>query len=356
MPDFTWIAEQERLTAAALTVRAQVISPNDNGKLLWDTIMPRVNVDATKLSSLRAVNVRITADRREWNQRGRLINLITPPKREMEWIPVESYFTLEEKEINDLLNEVRGNQALFRDVIGVRIPARTDALINANYRRIELDVFSAWANGNIVVMDPQTGTTYTVSYGFDTARYLTAGTAWDNVGVNAYNELMNFLANATELMGAAPAGVMLRSATRRAIQVDAPNAAPAAITANITPTIRQIEERIQDETGNPFRFFVNERTVETFVDGGITRATTKVWPQHKVAAIPAGGTIGNTAFAPVSRAYDLTSQVPDAGIDVRGMTVYHSEAGMGREFTVEAQCNPMPDPDEQNLYVIDAGV
>lgn len=356
MPDFSWIAEEERLTNAALTVRAQAVSPNDNGRLLWDGFMPRRNVDQTKLSSLSNQDVRITADRREWNQRGRYINLVTPPRRELEWIPIESYFKLEEKEINDLMNEVRGNQALFRQIIAARIPERTDLAALANLRRLELDVFSAWSRGNITVMDPQTGVTYTVSYNFDASRYLTAATAWNDAAVNAYDELLAFLANAQEAMGVAPIGVMLRSATRRAIQLDAPNPAPAAVTAGITPTISQVEQRIQDETGNPFRFFVNESSVQTFTDGGITRQTTKVWPTGVVAAVPPGFQVGTTAFAPVVRAYDISNQVPDAGVDLRGQTVYHEAANGGRELTVECQFNPMPDPDEQMLYVINAGV
>ena len=114
--------------------------------------------------------------------------------------------------------------------------------------------------------------------------------------------------------------------------------------------------RIQDETGRPFRFFINENTVETYTDGGIARTTTKVWPTQKVAAVPAGKSVGSTAFAPVVRAYDISNQTPEAGVDVRGITVFHDIAGAGRELTVEGQFNPMPDPDEQKLFVIDAGV
>jgi hypothetical protein len=82
----------------------------------------------------------------------------------------------------------------------------------------------------------------------------------------------------------------------------------------------------------------------------------KVWPAQHVAAIPAGNAIGSTAFAPVVRAWDLSSQSPDAGVDVRGITIYHEIKNGGRELTVEGQFNPMPDPNEQKLYVIDAGV
>lgn len=353
MPDFTWMGAEEELSAAALTVRAQTVDPTDQGRLLWDGFMPRRNVDQTKISSLTNQNVRITADRREWNQRGRYINLVTPPRREIEWIPIEAYFRLEEKEINDLMNEVRGNQALFRQIIGVRIPERTDILAMANWRRLELDVFEAWALGQITSMNPQTGQTFVVDYGFDASRYQVAGTAWD-VATNAYEEFMAWWADAFTTLGPL-AGVMLRQATRDAIVADAPNPVPG-VGADLRPTLTQVEQRIRDETGRPFQFFVNENTVDTFTDAGVTRQQTKVWPARMVAAVPAGFQVGTTAFAPVVRAYDISAQAPDAGVDVRGITVFHDVGGAGRDLTVEGQFNPMPDPFEERIYVIDAGV
>jgi hypothetical protein len=348
------MAAQERLTAAALTVRAQTVSPNDQGQLLWDQFMPRRDVDATKLASLTSQNVRITTDRREWNARGRYVNLVTPPRREIEWVPIEGYFKVEEKEINDLLNEVRGNQAIFQQVIGARIPDRTDMLVQANYRRLELDVFEAWTKGQITAMNPQTGVTFVTSYGFDAARYTTAATAWNDAGVNAYNLFLAWLQLAYEAIGPM-SGVMMRLATRSAIVADAPNPMPGAVTG-LTATVSQVEQRIQDETGRPFRFYINENTVQTYTDGGITRQTVKVWPAMRIAAVPASGRIGSTAFAPVARAYDITNQVPDAGVDLRGQTIYHEVSNGGRELTVEGQFNPMPDPDEANIYVANVGV
>lgn len=352
--DFTWMAEELELTPIALTVRAQAVDPTDTGRLFWDIFMPRRDVDQTKLATLSNLDVRVTADRREWNQRGRYIPLITPARKELEWVPIESYFKIEEKEINDIMNEVRGNQALFREVIGARIPARTESLARANWRRLELDVFGAWANGNLVAKNPQTGTTYTVSYGFDVNRYQTASTAWSDPGVNAYNEFLAWLEDGIEAVGPIQ-GAMMRLASRNAIQADAPNPMPGAI-SGLRATITQIEQRIQDELGSPFRFFLNENTVEVFDDGGIARTQTKVWTAEKVAIVPAGFRVGSTAFAPVTRAYDVSRQVSGAGVDVRGVTVYHEASNGGRELTVEAQVNPMPDPDEAKLYVIDAGV
>jgi hypothetical protein len=353
MPDFTWMQAESLLSPAALSVRAQTVDPTDQGQLLWDVFMPRRNVEQTKLTSLTAQNVRVTADRREWNARGRYINLITPPRKELEWVPIESYFRLEEKEINDLMNEVRGNQALFRSIIAARIPDRTDLLAMANWRRLELDVFEAWAKGTITSMNPQTGVTYVTNYSFDVNRYTTAGTAW-NASANAYNDFLAWLQLAYQAVGPLE-GAMMRLATRNEIVADAPNPMPGAITG-LRATITQVEQRIQDETGRPFAFFVNENTVATYSNAGITRATTKVWPAQRVAAVPAGMAVGNTAFAPVVRAYDISAQAPGSGVDVRGVTVYHEIGGNGRDLTVEAQFNPMPDPDESKLFVINAGV
>lgn len=354
MADFTWLAAEEDLSPTALTVRAQTVDPTDQGRLLWDGFMPRRDVETTKIASLSTLDIRLSADRREWNQRGRFIPLDTPPRKELEWVPIESYFTIEEKEINDLQQRVVGNQALFREIIQSRIPARTEMLAAANWRRLELDVFSAWATGAITSQDPQTGSTQVVDYGFEAARYTTAATAWDDGGENAYDLLLTWLETAIAAVGPIE-GVMLRLATRNAIQVDAPNPMPGAATG-LKVMLPVLEQRIQDELGSPFRFFTNENTIQTFDNGGTARSTVKVWPAQTVAVVPAGLIVGNTAFAPVTRAFDISAQTPDAGIDVRGVTVYHEAGNAGRELTVEAQINPMPDPDEQKMYVIDAGV
>jgi hypothetical protein len=354
MADFTWLEAEEDLSPTALTVRAQAMDPLDMGQLLWSGFMPRRDVDTTKLQSLTSLDVRVTADRREWNTRGRYIPLETPERRELEWVPIEAYFKVEEKEMQDLLNEVRGNQALFRDVISARIPARTEMLAMAVWRRLELDVFSAWANGSITTANPATGATVTTSFGFDAGRYQTAGTAWNDAGTNAYDDFLAWMEDAIDTVGPIE-GAMMRIATRNAIQADAPNPMPGA-QAGLKPTVPVLEQRISDELGMPFRFYINEQTVDTFDDGGTAYTRSKVWPAQKVAAVPSGLTVGTTAFAPVARAYDISSQDPTASVDVRGVTVYHDIANGGRELTVEAQINPMPDPDEQKMYVIDAGV
>lgn len=348
MPDFTWMAAEEDLSPAALTVRAQTISPNDDGALLWDGFMPRVDVDSTKIADITNLDIRVVADRREWNQRGRYIPLETPDTREIEFVPIESYFKLEEKEMNRVMTEVRGNQDLFRQIIGARIPQRTDGLASANFRRLEFDVFEAWALGQVTQKNPQTGGLYVLSYGFDATRYQTAGTAW-NAAANAYDEFIAWLEDSVNAVGPIQ-GAMMRLATMKEIQLDAPGAADGRVTR------AALEDLISDEMGTPFRFYINELSHDTFNDGGTAKTRTKVWATGRVAVVPAGARVGSSAHAPVLRAYDISQASPQAGIDLRGQTVYHEIGNGGRELTVEAQLNAFPVPDESKLYVINAGV
>jgi hypothetical protein len=147
------------------------------------------------------------------------------------------------------------------------------------------------------------------------------------------------------------AGAAMRRATINAILADAPDLAGGA-----TMTRAQLVTRIQDDLGSDFAFFEMEDTVDIFTDGGTATTATKVWTTGKVAAVPAGGVVGKSAFAPVMRAMELANQVPGAGIDVQGVTVYYSESGAGRQLDIEAQANALAIPDEQKVWVIAAGV
>jgi hypothetical protein len=354
MPNFSWLAQEKKLTNAALTVRAQQISPNDEGRLLWDAFFPRRNVDSVKIGDImNTVDFRPVADRREWNARGREIPMRTPTSGRLEMIPIESWFKVAEREIQELEERTLGNEGIFRQIIGASIPDRTDSLAQANYRRIEVDAFTAWALGQVTVMDPVRGSTATVSYGFNAARYEVAGTAWNNGGVNAYNLFLQWLARAVDLVGPIQ-GVMLRLATLNEIKNDAPN--PFSNVAGITLTRAQLEQRIQDELGSSFAFFVNENTQDIFTDGGLDTVRTKVWPTGVIAAVPAGDVVGYTAFAPVARAFEVSRATPEAEIDVRGQTVYIETGNNGRDLTTECQVNAFTVPNENLIATVNAGV
>ena len=79
----------EELSPAALTVTAQTISPNDQGRLRWDVFFPRQDVDSVDLHEVTTLDFRPVSDRREWNSPGRLIPDKTPDLRDISIVPVE---------------------------------------------------------------------------------------------------------------------------------------------------------------------------------------------------------------------------------------------------------------------------
>jgi hypothetical protein len=351
MAVLNWLATEDLLSPAEMTVRAQTISPNDEGNLLWDLFFPRENVSSVELHDVTTLDYRPTADRREWNADGRLIPMVRPTRRNVSIVPIEARDHIDEKEMQRLAEGASGNAAIIRDLIGATIPQRVDRLVEADYRRLEVDAFTAWALGSITQRNPENASqTYLASFGFDGARYPNALTAWNDVGVNAYDLLLAWVVAAQDMVGPIE-GAMMRLATFNVILADAPD-----LPNSVNMTRSQIEQRIQDDIGGPFRIMINENSVDVFDDGGIAYTRTKVWPAEKVAAIPRGNKIGRTAFAPVVRAMDLASQVPGAGIDMRGVTVFYEQSNTGKTLMIEAQLNATPIPDEQLVYVTDVGV
>lgn len=348
---FEWITQLFNLSPAALTVRAQALSPNDQGALLWDIFFPRQDVDSVDLADVLTLDDRPAADRREWNGPGRLIPIETPSLREISMVPIEAYDKIGEKEMQRLMERFVGNAQLIANQIGVSLPDRSDRLALACYRRHELDTFSAWLSGTIVQRNPQDASkTFTASFGIDSGRIQTAATAWNDPGLNAYDEFIAWMEDGIDASGPA-IGAMLRLPTLKAIQADAPDM------ANGVPMTRAgLESRIQDDLGSPFRFFLNENTIDVFTDGGLAKTRTKVFTAEKVAMIPQGNAVGKSGFAPVVRAMELSSQIPDAGIDVRGVTIYHDAHNAGKELEIQGQLNVLSIPDEEKVWVIDAGV
>ena len=335
----------QELSPASLTVVAQTISANNTGRLRWPIFFPRQNVDSIDLREVTTIDFRPVSDRREWNSRGRLIPDITPPIRELSLTPVESYYKWDEYEINKLNERAGANSEIVNQILGRSIPGKVAQLVEANDRRIEVDAFTAWATGTNVAKNPQTGTTHTVSYGFPSDRLTTAGTAWDDAGVNAYDLLISFLEDAADKIGPV-SGVVLRTALHRAIHADAPNGP----LGTVIPRGR-LAEAVSDTLGIPFNFFLFDDTLDVFNDGGTATTSTNVWPAGYIAAVPSGGVVGRTVFAPVVRAMEIARASGNPGIDQRGQTVYYEESVMGRDLTVEVQVNPFTIPNEQKLRV-----
>lgn len=348
----SWLALEDALDPVMLTVMAQALPPNDTGEeLIWDTVMPREDVDSVTLQSVTTLDYRPTADRREWNASGRLIPAPTPARRTVNIVPIEARDRINELEMQRMRESASGNAAIIRELIGVSVQQRNERLVQADYRRLEVDAVTAWLSGTIVQRNPENAAqTYTASFGFDTARLNTALTAWNDPGVNAYDLLLAWIDAAEAYVGEIGAA-MTRRAVISAILADAPQLPNAVVM-----TRSLLNDRISDDLGRPFQLIENEKSVDIFDDGGLTYTRTKVWTAGYIAAIPTDGMIGKTAFAPNTRAMHLSSQVPSAGIDIRGVTVYHFEANNGKELHLEAQLNAVPVPDEQRVYRTDTGV
>jgi len=357
MAYFSWVATEARLTNVDLTVLVQAVNPYDTDQLMWDAFFPRQDVPSVKMDTLTpVVPTRYVADRREWNARGRLIPQETPSTKELEMVPIESFFKIGEREVQHLLEQTRGNETLFRNIVGVDIPERTRNLARANYRRIEVDTFNSWATGTVTSRNPVTGNTYTMSYGFAGGRYQTAGTAWTGGSTGtAYANFVAWLLDAYTA-GIQIGGAMMRLSTREAIRTSAPNTAFPYGTTTIEPLLQDVEARITQQIGAPFRFYVNERHVDIFPTGGITTSTQKLWPAHTIAVVPAGETVGYNAFAPVARAFEVSNAAPEGEIDLNGMVAYTETGNAGRDLTVECQVNALPVPIETRVWVIDCGI
>ncbi len=350
MSSFAWTKKIDEVSPAALTVMAQAISPNDNGKLKWDVFFPRVNVESVDLEDVTTLDYRPASDRREWNQRGRLIPTKAPNRRNVSIVPIEGYYTWGEKELQKLKERTMGNADLLAKIMMSSVPDKTKAIAMANYRRLEVDAFTAWALGTITQRNPQNAAeTFAASFGFDAGRYQTAGTAWNDPGLNAYDEFLDWLDDAIDAMGSVR-GVVSRRNFIKEILADAPDLAGGA-----RMTMTQLEQRIQDDAGTEFRFYPMEDTVEVFTDGGTATTSTKVWPAQRIAAVPGKTTVGKSAFAPVVRAMDIAAQLPQAKIDVNGQTAFYEELNNGRELNLEVQANALPLPNEEDMFVMNVG-
>lgn len=344
------------LSPGALTVRAQTVSPNDDGKLLWDVFFPRKDVDSIDLDDVYATDFRPVSDRREWNARGRHIPVKTPAMKSVSIVPIEGYARIAEKEMQKLGERADGNRDQLLKLIGARIPDRVKAIALANFRRLELDAFEAWAKGTVTQRNPQNASqTYAASLNISATRITTAGTAWNDAGVNAWTLLLAWLADGQNAIGDI-SGVMMRQATYNAIKADAPTGVGGVVYSRA-----ELEMKIQDELGSAFKFFINERSVDLFNDGGDATTSTKVFPSQRIVAIPAGNTVGDACFAPIVRADELDGITDDSGIqpgdvDPRLNKVFRETSAAGRFANYEVQMNGLCVPTENKVWAINAGV
>ena len=357
----SWIERVRELSAPALTVRAQTVDPTLQNTLLWDQFFPPRPVESTELDEIME-EVDITeyvSERREWNTRGRPIPFRAPGRYKLEFIPIETYFEVMEKEINDLMLRFSGNAEMLANILAPRIPQRTERIAAANFRRVEKDAFDAWSTGIITRRNPQLGhLSQTFNFGFSATRYVTAAPTWAGA-TNAFNALLAMVPVADKMIGRVQ-GAIMRQATWDKVLADATAAISVSSTFPILRlTTEEVEARLRAELRREFTVVIFEDTLTTFADGGLTN-TTEVnrWPAETVGWIPAanGGAVGFTAAAPVARAFELIGQTGDGIIDLRGNTVYRFIENGGRQLMVECQLNYFPVPFEDRLFVVDVGV
>lgn len=346
--NLAWIEEVKKLSPAALTVRAQMLDPTDNGTLRWSTLFPREDVATHEATDLITKNFRPVGSRREWNAHGRRNVIKTPDTRKISIIPIETEDYISEKELVDLRDNFRNNQALMVDELKVRIPDRADSLAMMCWRTLEKDAMSAWLKGYFDQEDAQTGRVYRTYFGIDATRQTVAGVSW---ATGAYGKFIAWLKVAKTKVKGGIIGVMTTSLVTQTIFDDAP-----VLANGQRMGYEEFYKDIRNRTGLNIVFVENDEHADFFVDGGTRTVEKRFFDEGYIAIIPTGGVVGKTAFAPVSRAQDLSAQVPDAKIDVRGVAVFHYAENDGKALKMQAQIDPMPIPTDEKIYATDTGI
>lgn len=349
MPIFDWLEEDEKLSPAALTVRAQTLPPDDNGQLLYPLFFPSMDVDSMNLKEVLEMDFRPAADRREWDAPERRLVLKMPDTRDIEMIPLGMDHVIGEKEMDKLDQNTNGNEAVFQEVIGAKIPARADMLVMGCYRQLELDCFEVWTKGGLTQRDPQSKRTYFVDYQIEAGRLQTAATPWATA-TNAYEEFIAWLKDGDRAIGGAE-GVLAKSDVYDTILADA----PVGINGGRL-TGQDLIGRIKDDAMiSDFGWFKHNGTVDQYVDGGTETRRRDVFPDREIVLIPKGGAVGRTAKAPVRRARKIANAVPEANIDVRGATIFYFGMNDDKGLKIVSQLNAFPTVNDSKIWGINIG-
>lgn len=346
--NLSWIEKVKRLTAAALTVRVQMLDPTDNGTLKWSTLMPRVDVDTHDVTDLILKDYRPVGSRREWDAHGRRIPILTPDTRKITIIPIETEDLIHEQELVALRDRFNNNQQLIVDQLKVTIPQRGDTLAMAAWRTLEKDVMDVWLKGYLDQFDPQSKKFFRTSFGIDSARQTVAVSPWTT---NPYAKFIAWLKAAKMYVKGGIIGVMSSGTVIQAIFDDAP-----VLSNGQRMGYEEFYKDIRNRTGLNIVFVENNETGDFFVDGGTRTERKRYFDESYIAIIPAGGAVGKTPFAPVSRAQDLSAQVPDAKIDVRGVAVFHFGENDDKALKMQAQIDALPIPTDEKVYATDTGI
>src|SRR5690606_25279208 len=203
--------------------------------------------------------------------------------------------------------------------------------------QIEIEAFEAWFTNQITAMDPKTGGTVVVPVGTASDRYVQAADPLD------YTGFIGYLAAAPAKLGSVGA-----VRTRRALLSGVLATAPAL--SGDRMSLAGLRERVNAEGFGDVPIIIDERTYDAFTDGGSATTPAYYVPDDRIAFQPAGGAVGNTYFAPVTRAYDYMDR--EAVDNVRDFAVFYGEKNDGKTLLVEAQANAIAPPDPNRVFVV----
>jgi hypothetical protein len=344
---FDFLAQVERLSATNLTIREAARLEQNPNDLRWRAIFPKRPVDSVRLSEFTDVDFRPAGGRREWNAQPREIPEVLGTKRDWEIIPINPKHTIDERRLQHLRERAALPQGgIVRELYDGGIIADVDTwatrLANSADVQIERDAFEAWFFNTITVRDTKSNDAVTVSMQIAADRYVAAGTTL-SAATNAYRDFLGYARDARAKMGSI-GGVRMRQAALTEILIDAPAA------NGDMATLQSLNQRMAAEGFGNFAFIVDERRYDDFGDGGSAYTNQYYVPENRMAFQPAGGVVGATAFAPVTRAWDFVDSARVS--NVRDFTIFYSAENRGMTLVEEAQANALSLPTEQFVYVV----
>lgn len=351
MPAFDWLEKAKGLSSGALTVMAQRLPANNDGTLLYPFFFPRQNVDSMDLNEILELDDRPTAARREWDGPEKRILLELPDTKEISMTPLGADDLIGEKELDKIEQGAAGNEQVFQAVIGAKIPARGLRLAEACLNQLEIDCFELWGTGKVTQQDPQSGRTFEIDYQIESGRIQSVITPW-TAAANSYNEFIAWLKDAKQAVGGLE-GVMASPDVFDDIIADAPTG-----NDGVRLTGANLVNRIKDDAMIPrFAWFEHngQLDVDVYENGRRFKRRTNVFPARTLVAVPLGGTVGKAAHAPVRRARHLSNLLPEAKIDIRGVTIFHFGENDDKALKIVSQLNAFPVTNEGKHFSINIG-
>lgn len=331
-----------------LTVYQAARSADNPLDLRYPGIFPDVPTNSISLSSITLVDFRPAGGgRRDWNAQPREVVEKFGPKRDFEMTPIEFSHHINEREMQKFGEA--GIKELVQRGIVAGLEKWPSLLADAVQRQKERDAFEAWFTNQITVLDTKSNALETVALGFDTATcYITAVTAWDDAGADAWENFLASTQEAYQKFGSVGAARMPRK-VMNAIVADAPNG-----NLGIAPTKATVEERLTAEGFSNMKLLTDDRKYDGFTDGGSATTAAYYVPAGAIGFQPGDGRVGNTFVAPVTRAYDYLSSGNRSMAN--GTAVFKNEKNDGKTLQITAQENCLSMPEELRVFVVNTGI